>query len=119
MLGSPSREVIDALFADTADGAFGAKFDAVVDKVLPGCSTVEIANFVRIAGKKSRDNTATHMTRRLPGIASSLDLLPLSAWKYKEISFVLYGLHSCKESNDGYLRIMMTMSKIAASTVLR
>ena len=35
-LGSPSREAIDALFADTAGVAFGAKFDAVVDKVLPG-----------------------------------------------------------------------------------
>ena len=118
-LGSPSREAIDALFADTAGGALGAKFDAVVDKVLPGCSIVEIANFVRIAGKKSRDNTASHMMRRLPDIASNLDLLASSAWKYKEISFILYGLQSCKESNDGYLRIMMTMSRIAVSTVLR
>ena len=74
---------------------------------------------MRIAGKKSRDNTATHMMRRLPDIASNLDLLASSAWKYKEISFILYGLQSCKESNDGYLRIMMTMSKIAVLTILR
>jgi hypothetical protein len=98
---SPIREAIDALFADTARRAFGAKFDAVVDEILPGCSVVEIANFVRVAGKKSRDNTASHMIRRLPDIASTLDSLASSAWKYKEISFILYGLQSCKESNDG------------------
>jgi hypothetical protein len=98
---SPTREAIDALFADTARRAFGAKFDAVVDEILPGCSVVEIANFVRVAGKKSRDNTASNMIRRLPDIASTLDSLASSAWKYKEISFILYGLQSCKESNDG------------------
>jgi hypothetical protein len=117
--GSPSREAIDALFADTAGGTFGAKFDAVVDKILPNCSVVQFANFVRIAGKKSRDNTASHMIRRLPDIASKLDLLASSIWKYKEISFILYGLQSCKESNEGYLKIMATMFKIAAATVLR
>ena len=74
---------------------------------------------MRIAGKKSRDNTASHLIRRLPDIASKLDLLASSIWKYKEISFILYGLQSCKESNEGYLKIMATMSKIAAATVLR
>ena len=116
--GSRSRDAIDALFADTGGNTFGAKFDAVVDEILPGCNSTEIANFVRITGKKSRDNTVSHMIRRLPDIGN-LDLLASSEWKYKEISFILYGLQSCEESNDGYLRIMTTMSMIAAGTVLR
>lgn len=79
--GSPTRDAIDALFADTAGGTFGAKFDAVLDKILPGCDSAAIANFVQIAGKKSRDNTVSHMMRRLPDIASKLDSLASHVWK--------------------------------------
>ena len=57
--------------------------------------------------------------RRLPDIACKLESLASSAWKFKEISFILHGTQSCKESNDDYLRIMMTMSKIATKTLLR
>ena len=74
------RKARDALFANTAGGTFGAKFDAFVDEILPDCGIVDIANFVRIAGKRSRDNTASHMVRRLPDIARKLDLLASSAW---------------------------------------
>ena len=59
------------------------------------------------------------MIRRLLYIACQLKLLESTAWDYKEISFILYGTQSCKESDDGYLRIMMTMSKIARRTVLK
>ena len=103
------REARDALFANTAGGTFGAKFDAFVDEILPDCGIADIANFVRIAGKSSRDITASHTVRRLPDVACRLESLASSAWKFKEISFILHGTQSCKESNDGYLRIMMTM----------
>ena len=36
-----------------------------------------------------------------------------------EISFIIYGLQSCKESDHGYLPIMSIMSKIATGTALR
>ena len=109
---------MDILFANTAGGKFGAKFDAFIDETLPECSIANVANLVRVAGKRSRDNTVSHLIRRLPDIACQLELLSSSAWEYKEISFILYGTQSCKESNDGYLRIMMTMSKIATKTLL-
>ena len=115
----PTSSPSDTLFANTAGGTFGDKFDAFVDDILPSYGIAEVANFVRIAGKRSRDNTASHMIRRLPDIACQLELLESSAWDYNEISFVLYGTQSCKESDDGYLRIMMTMSKIAFRTVLK
>ena len=62
--GSRSRDAIDTSFADTGGNTFSAKFDAVVDEILPGCNSAVITNFVRIAGKKSRDNTVSHMIRR-------------------------------------------------------
>ena len=113
------RQTTDILFANTTGGGFGAKFDAFIDEILPECSIADVANLVRIAGKRSRDNTVSHLIRRLPDIACQVELLSSSAWEYKEISFILYGTQSCKESNDGYLRIMMTMSKIATTTLLR
>ena len=112
------REARDNLFANTAGGTFGAKFDAFVDEIPPDCGIVDTANFVRIAGKRSRDNTASHVERHLPDIARKLEILASSAWKFKEISFILHGTQSCKESNDSYLRIMMTMSKIVTKTLL-
>ena len=73
--GLTCRGAIHALFANAAGDAFGTEFDTFVDELLPDCSIEEIANFVRVAGKKSRDNTALHMMRRLPDIASKLDSL--------------------------------------------
>ena len=106
-------------FGNTSGGALGAKFDAFVDDFLPKCSKFYTANFVRIVGKKSRNNTASHMIRRLPDITRKLDSMVSSAWNYKDIAYIMYGLQSCKESDDGYLTIMSTMSKIATRTALR
>ena len=90
-----SPSLIKRLLANTTGGTFGAKFDAFVDEILPNCGIAEFANFVRIAGKTSRDNTASHMRRRLPDIACQLELLESPAWDFKEISFILYGTQSC------------------------
>ena len=57
------------------------------------------------------------MMRRLPDIAVKLDLLASSEWRFMDISFVIYGLQSCKESDVGYLSILSTMSKIATKAV--
>ena len=116
--GLTCRGAIHALFANTAGDAFGTEFDTFVDELLPDCSMEEIANFVRVAGKKSRDNTALHMMRRLPDIASKLVSLASDLWNFTEISFIIDGLQSCKESNSGYSGIMLTMSKIATRTLL-
>jgi hypothetical protein len=93
---------MDAAFGDTSGAALGAKFDVFVDDFLPKCSKFDIASFIRIGGKKSRNNTSSHMTRRLPDIVRKLDSIASSTWKYKDIAFIKYGLQSCKESNDGY-----------------
>ena len=116
--GHHVRNAISALFANTGGDTFGAKFDTFVDELLPDCSIEETANFVRVAGKKSRDNTDLHVLRRLPDIASKLDSLASYLWNFTEISFIIYGLQSCKESNSGHSRIMLTMSKIATRTLL-
>ena len=66
---------------------------------------------MRVAGKKSRNNTALHMMRRLPDIASKLDSLVSGLWNFTEISFIIYGLQSCEESNSGYSGIMLLQMK--------
>ena len=113
------QAVMDAEFGNTSGGALGAKFDAFVDDFLLKCSKFELSNFIRIAGKKSRNNTAPHMIRRLPDFARKLDSMVSSTWNYKDIAYIMYGLQSCKESDDGYLTIISTMSKIATRTALR
>ena len=110
---------MDAAFGNASGGALGNKFDAFVDELLVDCSRLDIANFMRIAGKRSRNNTALHMIRRLPDISRKLDSMVSSVWRYREISFIIYGLQCCKESDDGYLTIMLTLSKIATRTAMR
>ena len=77
--GSHTRRAIDILFANTAGGKFGAMFDAFIDEILPHCSIADIANLVRVAGKRSRGNTVSQLIRRLPDIACQLELLSSSA----------------------------------------
>ena len=117
--GIQFRSATDELFMTTAEKSFGTKFDAFIEEYLPTCGILDIANFVRIAGKKLRHKAALHMMRHLPAIAEKLELQSKYAWKFKEISFIIYGMQSYTESNDGYLGIMMTMSKIATRTLLR
>ena len=113
------QAAMDAAFGNASGGALGCKFDAFVDELLADCSKEDIANFMRIAGKRSRNNTALHMIRRLPDISRKLDSMVSSVWRYREISFIIYGLQCCRESDDGYLAIMLTMSKIATMTAMR
>ena len=40
--GSHTRRAIDILFANTAGGKFGAKFDAFIDEILPQCGIAPI-----------------------------------------------------------------------------
>ena len=117
---APNIQVaMDAALGNASGGALGSKFDAFVDELLADCTKSDIANFMRIAGKRSRNNTALHMIRRLPDIATKLDSMASSVWSYREISFTIYGLQCCRESDDGYLMIMLTMSKIATWTAKR
>ena len=66
------QAVMDAAFGNTSGAALGAKFDVFVDDFLPKCSKFYIANFIRIAGKKSRNNTSSHMIRRLPDMTGTV-----------------------------------------------
>ena len=110
---------MDAAFGNASGGALGSKFDEFVDELFADCSKSDIANFMRIAGKRSRNNTALHMIRRLPDLSRKLDSMESSVWSYREISNIIYGLQCCKESDEGYLTIMLTMSKIATLTAMR
>ena len=110
---------MDAAFGNASGGALGSKFDTFVDELLADCSKSDISNFMRIAGKRSRKNTASHMTRRLPDLSRKLDSMVSSEWSYREISNIFYGLQCCKESDDSYLTIMLTMSKIATRSAMR
>ena len=83
---------MDAAFGNASGGELGSKFDAFVDELLVDCSKSDIANFMRIAGKRSRNNMALHMIRRLPDLSRRLDSMVSSVWSYREISNIIYGL---------------------------
>ena len=117
---APNLQVaMDAAFGNASGGELGCKFDAFVDELLADCSKSVFANFMRIAGKRSRNNTALLMIRRLPDLSRKLDSMVSSVWSYREISNIIYGLQCCRESDDGYLTIMLTMSEIANRTASR
>ena len=46
------RVAMDAAFGNASGGALGNKFDAFVDDLLADCSKSDIADFMRIAGKR-------------------------------------------------------------------
>ena len=115
--GSDIKYRMDVEFAFSSMHELGAKYDAFVDKLLHTRDISDFANFMRVSGKRSKNDLSSHMMRRLPDIAVKLDSLASSEWRFMDISFVIYGLQSCKESDDGYLSILSTMSKIATKAV--
>ena len=115
--GSDIKYRMDVEFAFSSMHELGAKYDAFVDGLLHTRDISDFTNFLRVSGKRSRNDLSSHMIRRLPDIALKLDSLASSEWRFMDISFVIYGLQSCKESDDGYLSILSTMSKIATRAV--
>ena len=115
--GSDIKYRMDVEFAFSSMHELGAKYDAFLDELLHTRDISDFTNFLRVSGKRSRNDLSMHMMRRLPDIAVKLDLLASSEWRFMDISFVIYGLQSCKESDVGYLSILSTMSKIATKAV--
>ena len=115
--GSNIKYRMDVEFAFSSMHELGAKYDAFLDELLHTRDISDFTNFLRVSGKRSRNDLSMHMMRRLPDIAVKLDSLASSEWRFMDISFVIYGLQSCKESDVGYLSILSTMSKIATKAV--
>ena len=110
---------MNAAFANGAVGELEKKFDTFLDELLSNCTIADITNFVRISGKRSSNDLTLHMMRRLPDIAGKLKSLESSKWIFMDVSFIIYGLQSCCESDDGYLSILSTMSRILTRIVNR
>ena len=84
--------------------------DDFVKEWLPGCSVNEIANFMRISGKKSKDKSYLHLKRHLPAAASRIENLLSNSWKPIHVAATLYGLQCLQEDDDGYLTIAAAMT---------
>ena len=110
---------MNAAFANGEMGELGTKFDTYLDELLSNCTIADVTNFVRISGKRSNNDLSLHMMRRLPDIAGKLKSLESSEWMFMDVSFIIYGLQLCCESDDGYLSILSTMSRILTRIVKR
>lgn len=82
------------------------------------CSNTNIADLMRISCKASKKNRNTgYLSKHLPLIASQLDVLSSSAWSFRDISAVIYGLQCIDVQTEGLLDIFSIMTTVAANSV--
>ena len=84
---------------------------------LQECNPSNIARFIRLSGKKSRHKSNAFFKAQLPAVASRIQALSSSSWRFVDISFVLYGLQSLDVKNAGYFDIISVMTKAGNATL--
>ena len=87
-------------------------FDLHIEENFKKCDPRDIANLLRLSGKKSRVNTHLILRKHLPAIAIRVEELACVPWLYMEIAFVIYGLQCFDEETLGYLSILASMAKV-------
>jgi hypothetical protein len=92
-------------------------YDSFIAEKLSKCSTPDIARFIRLSGNKMNRRLSKRLKQHLPAIALQLHSMSDVPWKMMHISFVIYGLQCFQETDDGYLNILATMSKLATKTL--
>jgi hypothetical protein len=113
----PTQIEIDAIFGDRQLDAVNERFDSFIAEKLSKCSTPDIARFIRLSGNKMNRRLSKRLKQHLPAIALQLHSMSDVPWKMMHISFVIYGLQCFQETDDGYLNILATMSKLAIKTL--
>jgi hypothetical protein len=113
----PTQIEIDAIFNDRHLETVNNRFDSFIAEKLSKCSIPDIARFIRLSGNKMNKSLSKRLRRHLPAIALQLHSMSHVPWKMMHISFVIYGLQCFQETDDGYLDILATMSKLATKTL--
>jgi hypothetical protein len=106
------QDSMDEVFAKGHDNIIDHKYDSFVEKWLWKCSQNDMSNFMLLSGKKSKTSSFLHLKRHLPAVAVHLESMKELKWRYREICSVIYGLQCLKESDDGYLAVISTASKV-------
>ena len=91
--------------------------DSFVYAWLNDCSVGTVSQLMRLVGKKPRTKSVSPLKKHLPAIAHRLNSLSSSPWSIMHVSFVIYGLQSFAEADDGTLKIVQTMTKVAKNVI--
>ena len=93
-------------------------FNEFIEKKLNVCNSSNIANFMRIAGNKSKTSNSVELLRKsLPVIALRLDELSESSWLVSHITNIFFGLQYYTEYENGVTDIIFIMTKLLDKTV--
>ena len=107
-----ARSSIDTMFSDR-NVCDRAMFDSFVKCRLNDCDAETMAALFRLSGRKSRGKSSDLLKQHLPAIASRLQTLSSSQWRYMDFSFVIYGLQCIREKDAGYVSVLSIMTSIA------
>ena len=107
-----ARSSIETMFSDR-NVCDGAMFDSFVQHRLNECDVGTMASLFRLSGRKSKSKSYDLLKKHLPAIASRLQTLSSSRWRFMEYSFVIYGLQCIGEKDAGYVTVLSIMTSIA------
>ena len=111
------RAEIESIFSGTISQRH--QMDRFVLEMLPSCNNQNVADFLRLAGKKSNSSpNHTFLKNHLPAIADRIVASSAVSWKLSQISFIIYGQQALSENDVGLLKILSTMT-IACREVLK
>jgi hypothetical protein len=92
--------------------------DTFIREKLKDCHTPEVACLMRQYGKRSR-NTNILTLKHMSAVSHRLEILSESKWGMDDISNILYGLQNENQDNNGALKIISIMAKVADKTLKR
>ena len=87
---------------------------------LQQCDLTQVGEIMRQFGrKKSRSRLHLILKPHLPAIASHLESFSSKLWSFDNIFSIIYGLQCFEEEDDGYLRILSLVTKIADKSFIK
>ena len=113
---------IDTIIKSWTTNVSVTEAKAFLSDRLQECDLNQVCHLMRLLGKKSRIKLHLSLKPHLPAIASHLESLSSSSssstWSFGNISSIIYGLQCFEEEDDGYLRIVSVVTKIADRSLI-
>ena len=112
---------IDTIIKSWTTNVSVTEAKAFLSDRLQECDLNQVCHLMRLLGKKSRIKLHLSLKPHLPAIASHLESLSSSSsstWSFGNISSIIYGLQCLEEEDDGYLRIVSVVTKIADRSLI-
>ena len=104
---------VDSVFDSWRSNVSADQAKVFLRERLKECNLKQVCHLMRLLGKKSKSKLHLSLKPHLPAVASHLESFSSKLWSFGNVSAVIHGLQCFEEDDDGYLRIISLVTKIA------